>query len=191
MKIVIIVDMQNDFVSGALGTQEAQYMLPVMKQTMKDLAEKDVAFIFTRDTHAVNYAETLEGMKLPVIHCVEDTEGWAIDQEIWDTWLEIKDKTRQISGYDAFCTDHVINKPTFGSLDLQNLLYNLDAEEQIEEIILMGVCTGICVLSNAILCKATLPNTPVSVINKCCACVTPESHKTAIDAMKLCQIDII
>lgn len=85
----------------------------------------------------------------------------------------------------------MINKPTFGSVELQNILYDMNDREAIEEITLMGVCTGICVLSNAILCKATLPEVPVNVVEDCCACVTPESHKTAIEAMKLCQINII
>jgi nicotinamidase-related amidase len=92
-----------------------------------------------------------------------------------------------ITNSDPIC----LNKPTFGSIDLQNMLYTMDEIKKIEEITLMGVCTGICVLSNAILCKATLPEVPVNVVADCCACVTPESHKTALEAMKLCQINII
>jgi nicotinamidase-related amidase len=139
---------------------------------------------------------TLEGKNLPVPHCIEGTGGYGIVDEVFDAWIQhAQGENRYMSGYDAYPLYDEnpirIKKPTFGSVELQNILYDMNDRFEIEEITLMGVCTGICVLSNAILCKATLPEVPVNVVADCCACVTPESHKTALEAMKLCQINII
>ena len=116
--------------------------------------------------------------------------------EVFDAWIQhAQGENRYMSGYDAYPLYDEnpirIKKPTFGSVELQNILYDMNDRFEIEEITLMGVCTGICVLSNAILCKATLPEVPINVVADCCACVTPESHKTALEAMKMCQINII
>ena len=196
IKVVIVVDMQKDFIDGALGTPEAQAIVPLVAETIHQLADPNTALIFTKDTHYDNYMDTLEGKNLPVPHCIVGTAGHGIVDEVFDAWLcHATGENRFMSGYDAYPVYDEnpirIKKPTFGSVELQNILYDMNDRFEIEEITLMGVCTGICVLSNAILCKATLPEVPVNVVADCCACVTPASHKTALEAMKLCQINII
>lgn len=196
IKVVVVVDMQKDFIDGALGTPEAQKIVPLVAETIHQLADPNTAIIFTKDTHTDNYMNTLEGKNLPVPHCIEGTGGCGIVNEVFDAWLQHAiGENHYMSGYDAYPLYDEnpirIKKPTFGSVELQNILYDMNDRFEIEEITLMGVCTGICVLSNAILCKATLPEVPVNVVADCCACVTPESHKTALEAMKLCQINII
>ena len=196
MKVLIVVDMQNDFVDGALGTPEAQAIVPLVAETIQQMADPNTAIIFTKDTHYENYMNTLEGKNLPVPHCIKDTIGHSIIDEVFGAWVSSTlNENHFISGYDAYPIMDMnpirIEKPTFGSIELQNMLYDMNERMGVEEITLMGICTGICVLSNAILCKATLPEVPVNVIADCCACVSPESHKTALEAMKLCQINII
>ena len=171
MKFLIVVDMQNDFIDGALGTKEAVAILPAVKSKIENFEGK---IIFTRDTHETDYLSTQEGRNLPVEHCIKDTEGWQINSE-----LEVLRK------------EEAIDKPTFGSVALGQYLKAYDTyEEKIESITLIGLCTDICVISNAMLIKAFLPETPVSVDASCCAGVTPESHKNALDAMAVCQIII-
>ena len=195
MKVLIVVDMQKDFVDGALGTPEAQAIVPLVAETIEQFATSDTVILFTRDTHQSNYMNTLEGNYLPVPHCIENTDGWEINEEVWEVFVKNQWKFHGFNYLPTMCVNHVIDKPSFGSIDLQNILYHLNEAyyplAKVDEIILMGLCTGICVMSNAILCKATLPEVPVSVVADCCACVTPESHKTALEAMKLCQINII
>ena len=196
IKVVVVVDMQKDFIDGALGTPEAQKIVPLVAETIHQLADPNTAIIFTKDTHTDNYMNTLEGKNLPVPHCIEGTDGYGIVDEVFDAWLcHAQGENRYMSGYDAYPVYDEnpirVKKPTFGSVELQNILYDMNDRFEIEEITLMGVCTGICVLSNAILCKATLPEVPINVVADCCACVTPESHKTALEAMKICQINII
>ena len=170
--ILIVVDMQNDFIDGALGTKEAVAIVP-------HVAEKLRAFegrvIFTRDTHRENYMQTQEGRNLPVPHCIEGTDGWAIRAELQALRPEAE----------------IIDKPTFGSAALGHLLAKLNAEDPIESISLVGLCTDICVISNALLVKACLPEVPISVDAACCAGVTPQSHLNALEAMKMCQISVI
>lgn len=195
-KILIIVDMQNDFVDGALGTAEAQAIVPKVADYIRNHADKNTVLLVTKDTHSSNYAETLEGKNLPVAHCIQNSYGWELNPAIQEAIYDTRGKYHSFDSYFPYISDHIIEKPSFGSVDLQNLLYLLDDETgmqsgDIAEITLMGLCTGICVLSNAILCKATLPEVPVNVVADCCACVTPNSHNTAIEAMKLCQINII
>ena len=196
IKVVVVVDMQKDFIDGALGTPEAQKIIPLVAETIHQLADPNTAIIFTKDTHTDNYMNTLEGKNLPVPHCIEGTAGYGIVDEVFEAWLcHAQGENRYMSGYDAYPVYDEnpirVKKPTFGSVELQNILYDMNDRFEIEEITLMGVCTGICVLSNAILCKATLPEVPINVVADCCACVTPESHKTALEAMKMCQINII
>ena len=196
IKVVVVVDMQKDFIDGALGTPEAQKIVPLVAETIHQLADPNTAIIFTKDTHTDNYMNTLEGKNLPVPHCIEGTAGYGIVDEVFEAWLcHAQGENRYMSGYDAYPVYDEnpirVKKPTFGSVELQNILYDMNDRFEIEEITLMGVCTGICVLSNAILCKATLPEVPINVVADCCACVTPESHKTALEAMKMCQINII
>ena len=167
-QILIVVDMQKDFIDGSLGTPEAVAILPRVAEKLKNF---DGEVIFTRDTHEANYMDTLEGKNLPVPHCIRGTAGWEIAPEL-----------------TAIRSGVTIDKPTFGSVELGALLVASQAEEPIEKITLVGLCTDICVLSNALLAKAHLPEVEVAVDASCCAGVTPQSHTTALAAMKMCQI---
>lgn len=167
-KVLIVVDMQNDFVTGCLGSKEAQAIVPEM---VKFVESFDGTVIFTKDTHGENYMDSQEGKKLPVPHCIKGTEGWEIIPEL----KAFADKAA------------VYEKPTFGSKELAADIAN----EEPDEVTLIGVCTGICVLNNATLIKAFAPEIPVKVVAGLCACVTPDTHKTALDAMATCQIEII
>lgn len=193
MKVLIVVDMQKDFIDGSLGTKEAQAIVPLVAETIEQMAAPDTVVIFTKDTHPHNYMDTLEGKNLPVPHCVKDTAGHSIADEVFNAYLNVIDT--YANAYEVYPIAEInpikIEKPTFGSIELQNILFDINERLGIEEVTLMGLCTGICVMSNAILAKATLPEVPVNVVADCCACVTPESHKTALEAMKLCQINII
>ena len=193
IKVVIVVDMQNDFIDGALGTPEAQAIVPLVAETIEQMAAPDTVVIFTKDTHYESYMGSLEGKNLPIPHCIKGTTGHSIVDEVFNAYLNVIDT--YADAYKVYPVTEInpikVEKPTFGSVELQNILFDINERLGVEEITLMGVCTGICVLSNAILCKATLPEVPVNVVADCCACVTPESHKTALEAMKLCQINII
>ena len=193
MKVLIVVDMQKDFVDGALGTPEAQAIVPLVAETIEQMADENTVVIFTKDTHSENYMETLEGKNLPVPHCIKGTAGHKIVNPVFEAYFHVFDKYADAyKVFPAAPMDPItVSKPTFGSIDLQNILFDINENHGIEEITLMGLCTGICVMSNAILAKATLPEAQVNVVADCCACVTPESHKTALEAMKLCQINII
>jgi nicotinamidase-related amidase len=193
MKVLIVVDMQKDFVDGSLGTKEAQAIVPLVAETIEQMADPNTVVIFTKDTHHENYMNTLEGKNLPVPHCIKGTAGHSIVDEVFNAYINVIDT--YADAYEVYPITDInpirVDKPTFGSIELQNILVDINDRNGVEEITLMGLCTGICVMSNAILAKATLPEVPVNVIEDCCACVTPESHKTAIEAMKLCQINII
>ena len=169
-KVLVVVDMQNDFIDGALGTKEAVAIVPGVKEKIENF---DGVVLFTRDTHETYYLDTQEGQKLPVPHCIRDTEGWQIRSE-----LEEKKKTEPI------------DKETFGSTDLAGELVAMNEDNEIESITFVGLCTDICVISNALLAKASLPEVPIIVDAKCCAGVTPESHENALKAMEACQIQI-
>ena len=169
MKLLLVIDMQNDFIDGALGTKEAVAIVPRVAEKIKAARKRGDMVVFTRDTHQKNYLETQEGRKLPVLHCIEGSDGWQISPR-----LEVGDS-------------RVFDKPTFGSLNLADFAATLDGLEEVE---LVGLCTGICVISNAFILKARLPEVRLSVDASCCACVTPESHATALAAMKLCQVDV-
>lgn len=171
MEILVVVDMQKDFVNGALGTPEAVKIVPRVVEKIKNFSG---TVVYTRDTHQENYMESQEGKNLPVIHCVEGTDGWNIIPEI-----------------EAIRTGEVINKPTFGSKELAMELAKMQVSVGIESITLIGLCTDICVISNALVLKAFLPETPIIVDASCCAGVTPESHIRALEAMKVCQIQIV
>ena len=171
MKILVVVDMQNDFIDGALGTKEAKAIVPNVIEKIKGF---DGIVLATRDTHKKNYLETQEGRLLPVEHCIEGTFGHEIRDEI-----------------DALLTDEPIDKPTFGSVALGEKLAAMNRENKIESVTFVGLCTDICVISNALLAKAFLPEAPIFVDAKCCAGVTPESHERALSAMKACQIGIL
>jgi nicotinamidase-related amidase len=193
MKVLIVVDMQKDFVDGSLGTKEAQAIVPLVAETIEQMADPNTVVIFTKDTHHENYMNTLEGKNLPIPHCIKGTAGHSIVDEVFNAYINVIGT--YADAYEVYPITDInpikVDKPTFGSVELQNILFDINDRIGIEEITLMGLCTGICVMSNAILAKATLPEVPVNIIEDCCACVTPESHKTAIEAMKLCQINII
>ena len=174
MKVLVVVDMQNDFIDGSLGTAEAEAVVPAVMERIRSFEGRVIA---TRDTHSEDYLNTEEGRHLPVIHCVKGTEGWKIRREI-DALLDEKAAVR-------------IDKPTFGSVELGSYVKELDDEAGVEEITLIGVCTDICVISNALLLKANLPKAEIRVDASCCAGVTPESHERTLEAMKSCQIDIV
>ncbi len=169
--ILIVVDMQNDFIDGSLGTKEAVAIVPRVAEKIRGFSGP---VLFTRDTHQANYLNTQEGRNLPVVHCVEGTQGWQLRDEI-----------------AALCTSAPVDKPTFGSTRLGEILRELDRQEPIASVTLIGLCTDICVISNALLVKAFLPEVPITVDAACCAGVTPASHKNALEAMKLCQIRIV
>lgn len=170
MKILCVIDMQNDFIDGALGTPEAVKIVDNVREKIEKYRKNGDTVIFTRDTHYENYMDTAEGKNLPVPHCVKGTDGWQISAK-----LEVGDSK-------------VIDKPTFGSTELGEYVAGLKNVESIE---LIGLCTDICVISNALLLKANFPETPICVDSSCCAGVTPESHSNALSAMKMCQIEII
>ncbi len=164
--------MQKDFINGSLGTKEAEGIVERVAEEIGKYKKEDV--FATRDTHKENYLETQEGKKLPVVHCVEGTDGWEIDKQI----------------AEALQGAEVIDKPTFGSLKLAEKIAKIAKQEEIE-VTLVGLCTDICVVSNALLIKAYLPEVPIQVIASCCAGVTPESHRAALATMKMCQIEIV
>lgn len=172
MKYLIVVDMQNDFITGSLGTKEAEAILPKVIDKVKDF---DGTVIYTKDTHQADYLSTQEGKNLPVEHCIEDTWGWELAGE-----LAVLSKPNK-----------VFNKPTFGSMELAKYLTEENEKEKIEAIELCGLCTDICVISNAFVIKASLTEVPVSVDASCCAGVTPESHLNALAAMKMCQVTVV
>ena len=169
--ILVVVDMQNDFIDGALGTKEAVAIVPKVLEKIKAFNGK---IIFTRDSHNEDYMQTQEGEKLPVPHCIKGSFGWQIREEL-------------LGHTEAI----FIDKPTFGSTQLGEVLVQFNREEAIGSICLVGLCTDICVISNALLAKAFLPEVPVSVDAACCAGVSVQSHLNALEAMKMCQINII
>lgn len=169
--ILIVVDMQNDFIDGALGTKEAVAIVPRVK-------EKIAAFsgpvIFTRDTHPENYMETQEGKNLPVPHCIKGTEGWQIRPEL-----------------DSLRKTEPVDKPGFGSVELGRMLLEMNEKEPITSVTLIGLCTDVCVISNALIIKAFLPEVPIKVDAACCAGISPRSHDNALSAMAMCQVEIL
>ena len=167
MKYLIVVDMQVDFITGSLGSKAAESIVPKVVDTVKNFAGR---VVFTRDTHAEDYLQTQEGQNLPIMHCIKDTEGWQICPEL------------------APYAENVLDKVCFGSMNLPQVLKEFG--EPIEEIELCGLCTDICVISNAMILKSAFPEVKISVDASCCAGVTPESHNTALNAMKAVQITI-
>lgn len=165
MKTLIVVDCQNDFISGALGTKEAQAIVPNVKKKIEEYEARGDEIIFTRDTHQNDYLNTNEGEHLPIEHCIEGTYGWRVADG-----LEVEN-----CGY--------IDKPTFGWTHWNN--------HNFEEVELVGLCTDICVISNALILKAQFPEIDITVDASCCAGVTPEKHKAALEVMRSCQINVI
>ena len=170
-RLYVVVDMQKDFIDGSLGTREAQEMLPRMVDRLTEIqARKDTDIIFTMDTHGSDYLETQEGKKLPVQHCIKGTDGWQIAAAL------------QVFAERAVA---IVEKPSFGYIGWQDIGKGYD------EITMGGLCTDICVISNAMLLKAFFPESRLRIDSTCCAGVTAESHNNALRAMKMCQMDII
>lgn len=171
-KILVVVDMQNDFINGSLGTSEAEN---IVDNVVKKINEYNSENIYvTRDTHTEDYLNTNEGRHLPVIHCIKNSKGWQLNEKI-ETATE---------------GAVVIDKTTFASVELADLLKAENNKEALE-IELVGLCTDICVISNALLLKTFMPEVSIKVDSSCCAGVTPDSHKMALETMKMCQIDVI
>ena len=161
-KTLIVIDMQNDFIDGALGTEQAVAIVPAVRKKIEEYKENGDEIIFTRDTHGENYLETSEGKNLPVIHCVKGTHGWEIADGLY------------VSGAQ------IIDKPTFGYTGWKNFGF--------ESVELVGLCTDICVVSNALILKAEFPEAEIYVDPLCCAGVTPETHEAALETMRCCQV---
>ncbi|MCC8137302.1 MAG: cysteine hydrolase [Clostridiales bacterium] len=186
MRVLIVVDMQNDFIDGALGTMEAAAIVDNVREKIDRYLENGDTVIYTRDTHTEAYLQTQEGRNLPVVHCVKGTPGWEISEKV----------------YVEGCT--VVDKPSFGSPALPEVVKACAARQSgrgaqsgntdggtPDSIELVGLCTDICVISNAMILKAAFPEIPMTVDASCCAGVTPESHENALNAMRMCQIQII
>ena len=170
-RILVVVDMQKDFVNGALGTKEAVAIVPAVVDKIRQY-EKENIFV-TRDTHQKDYLTTQEGRNLPVEHCIEGTPGWELDPTV----------------AEAVQGAAIVNKPTFGSTELMNIIREISEKDEIS-IELIGLCTDICVVSNALLLKAAVPEVEISVDASCCAGVTPEKHEAALETMRSCQIQV-
>ena len=171
-KILVVVDMQNDFIDGSLGTPEALAIVENVKNKIKQYEQNDI--FVTMDTHSPEYLETQEGRNLPVEHCIKGTPGWQIRSDILELLPEAK----------------VYEKPTFGSLKLAEDIGSLAKQSAGLEIEIIGLCTDICVVSNALLLKATMPEVKISVDSACCAGVTVEKHLAALETMRSCQIEV-
>lgn len=174
-RILIVVDMQNDFTTGVLGNAECVAAIEPVKRLISE-GIYDRIYV-TLDTHQKDYLNTQEGRKLPVEHCIEGTAGW----EITPVVQKELDKVEKVV---------YIKKPTFGSMELASAVSNDFAEDEELRVDMCGVCTGICVISNAMLIKAARPEADIHIFANACACVTPESHKTALAAMSMCQMSI-
>lgn len=170
MKTLIVIDMQNDFVTGPLGTKEAVAIIPKINQKIEAYHKNEDQIIFTRDMHFNDYLHTTEGKHLPVPHCIYPTEGWHIAK-----------------GIHVYHNSRLIDKEHFGSLHLEKA-FRLKRSEAIE---IVGVCTDICVITNALILKTQLPDTEITVDASCCAGTTPDMHKAALQVMKSCQINVI
>lgn len=169
-KVLVVIDMQNDFIDMALGTKEAQAIVPYVKAKIAEYKSAGNRIIYTRDTHYDNYSDTAEGRKLPVAHCIKESKGWQIADGLYVDGCEI------------------INKPNFGWLGWDKAGFENSADFTVE---IIGLCTDICVVSNALIIKTMYPESNVVVDSACCAGVTPETHSAALETMKMCQIDII
>jgi nicotinamidase-related amidase len=178
MKILVVIDMQKDFIDGALGSPEAQAIVPNVTAKVKEYAEMENSLIvYTRDSHFSNYMDTMEGKKLPVPHCIYGTEGWNIVPEVF--------------GYKANIA--IFDKPTFGYSTLATEINDLVEEfgQTIESFEICGLCTDICVISNALILKAAFYETPITINSNCCAGTTPAQHEAALAAMRSCQIEVV
>jgi len=177
MNILIVIDMQKDFVDGALGTPEAAAIVPAVTEKIRAYARRGDVILATRDTHGEDYLRTQEGRNLPVVHCVRGTPGWELNAQVA---AALPEGTR------------IVDKPTFGSTELAEIVgrYVAQVGQEDVQVELVGLCTDICVVSNALLLKASFCEMPMSVDARCCAGVTPEKHAAALETMASCQIRV-
>ena len=178
MKVLVVIDMQKDFVDGVLGSPEAQAIVPNVAAKVRQYAEmEDAVILYTQDTHFDNYMETMEGHYLPVPHCLHGTEGWRVVPEVF-----VEDAT-------------FVEKYTFGKYNLADEIWSACGlkygDFSVETIELVGVCTDICVVTNALILKTVFHSTPIIVDSSCCAGVTPAKHEAALEVMRSCQIEVI
>lgn len=188
MKIIVLVDCQNDFITGPLGSQDAALAADNIVKYLRGYNEGEALVLYTKDTHQENYLDTAEGKKLPVKHCIEGTPGWSIYKDISS---EVDYSTKFYS-YSSFTVRQGrILKETFGSKELVRIIQELAAEYFVEGVIFAGFCTDICVVSNVLMTKAAVPETKISVLVDCCAGSTPQNHCNALAIMNSCQIDLV
>lgn len=185
MKLLVIVDMQNDFIDGTLGSEAAQAIVPNVVKKIEE-ASKDTITIFTKDTHFSDYDCTLEGELLPVKHCLYNSDGWCINKAVRSAWF--KDGIIEVNDAE-FRENNTIIKTTFGSTQLMNFLAR--EGHNFEEIEFCGLVSNICVVSNVLMARAALPDMPITVDSSCCAGTTPEAHNAALTVMRSCQINVI
>ena len=177
LNILAVIDMQNDFVDGSLGTKEAQQ---IVASVVKEIRNPKYDYVLvTKDTHKQNYLKTREGKNLPVEHCIKGTAGWNINKDVQDA---LDSLSVPVETYE---------KPTFGSQLLAEKLMMLDENYDIKSVTFVGLCTDICVVSNVLIAKAILPEKDLMVVANCCAGVTPQTHQGALETMKMCQIEVI
>lgn len=184
-KVLVLVDLQNDFIDGSLGSAEAQAIIPNVVHKLKNTNLAETLVLFTKDTHYQDYLQTFEGQNLPVEHCIENTHGWGINKEI----SSLVDSTTRLMYSSTSIINSRIYKNTFGSDVLREFL--IEHANEIEELEFCGLCTDICVISNVLMARQTMPNTKITVDASCCAGVTPEKHRAALEVMKSCQINVI
>ncbi|MCC8126946.1 MAG: cysteine hydrolase [Clostridiales bacterium] len=168
--ILLVIDMQNDFIDGSLGTSEACQIVPRVVETIREAVTNGDTIIYTRDTHGSDYSQTQEGRRLPVMHCIRDTQGWQIRDEVFAA---------------SQGSAHVVDKPSFGYTGWEQVLQGAP-----DVITMIGLCTDICVASNALILKALYPETQIIVDASCCAGTTPDNHRAALQTMKSCQVEI-
>lgn len=186
MKILVLIDLQKDFIDGALGSLEAQAIVPRVVEKINNYNNKsNTLVLMTKDTHYDNYMDTLEGSYLPIPHCIENTPGWSINKEIADA----VEKNRFLS----YSSDKIIKsrvyKNTFASDDLRKFFERF--KDDIEEVEFCGLCTDVCVISNVLMARMVLPEVEITVDSSCCAGITPEKHQAALEVMRSCQINVI
>ena len=169
--LLVVIDMQNDFINGSLGTKEAQ---AIVQNAVKKIKDFEGEVVYTQDTHYNSYLQSQEGKYLPVQHCIKDTDGWELT-------LPIKQAVR----------GRIFEKNTFGSLALAETVRTMHEKQPLRSVTLIGLCTDICVISNALILKAALPEVKITIDSSCCAGITPESHTNALNAMRMCQVCII
>lgn len=196
-KILVVIDMQNDFIDGSLGTKEAVSIVPKVKEKIEQALKQGAQLCFTLDTHTEEYLNTLEGKKLPVMHCVEGTPGWYLNKELESVIMNSLpsglDREEFYNGENiTYNTSSVcvFKKDIFGSTALAQYIQRQYTENPELDVELVGLCTDICVVSNALLLRSMVPQLTIKVDASCCAGVTPESHAMALQTMKMCQIEV-